>query len=511
MDEGCNYTTPDGEYECKRQKASGSLCVFHLGLDDRKKPSAGDYFNQLKELVDNKDTRWAGFIFPENSKLYDLVLETPVDLRWSKFESLTINNIQCYEKFDMRHSVVNGRLHVSKANFDKDADFYGSSFNNDIDINARYGGRAGFHGCDFFGRASFLGKFSGGGTFHMTRFHEAATFRGGLGRIISPEPATFTITTGNPFLIISNAKGDVLSRIKNYFNKGRRKVISGASHIRKYAKSSIASIRIKSKNHLKQVKRRLSPLSDNSVDLNMLFDSEIQMIEVEFRRPGSTRFMGVDMSRVSLVGTDMKGVHFYDVKFYQPALKRQGLWDEVSLLNSQDYSYRYYMWPRIESEYRNLRVALESNKDFSTATDFYVGEMDIRRRQMGVFRRYLLSIEALYHALSNYGASPFTAIRIFSYLVVMHALITMMYVVDPSTAIKEVLNVDSEFPLIEHTCQLLTIYLVNSLKVLTFQRGDVVLELTSFSGHVVDAIFRIFGPVQLALIALAIRVKIKRH
>lgn len=511
MREGCNYITPDGQTTCGRQKVVGNLCVFHLELDNFKKSTALTFYEELKHLAEKNDTNWAGFIFPAGFKMYDLEFHSAVDLKWSIFEDIIINNIQSDEKFEMRHSIINGKFHLSKANFSKDANFHGSSFKKDVDINAKFCGEAGFHGCDFYGRTSFLGSFSGSGTFHMSRFHEAATFRGGRDISISPVTGTLNIVEGNDSVFGGNDKQSIFTRITKY-------TIKVMNYVKKIFKEFYLKLRNVGsllyrivRDWMKNQKRRLLPMKDSSVKIRWLFDSEIQMTEVEFRRPGSTKFIGVDMSKVSLVGTDMKGVHFYDVKFYQPSLKRQGLYDEVSVLQTGDYNLRCYMWPRIESEYRNLRVALESNKDYSTATDFYVGEMESRRRQMLLPRRYLLSVEALYHSLSKYGSSPLLAIRIFVLLVMMHAVLTMMYVIKPPEAIYSILNLTSMFPVIEYPIQTISIYIINSFKVLTLQRGDGVLESTSFYSHIIDTIFRVLGPIQLTLIALAIRVKIKRH
>lgn len=265
------------------------------------------------------------------------------------------------------------------------------------------------------------------------------------------------------------------------------------------------------KDWLYKQQRRFFRVKDNSVITRWLFDSETVMTEVEFRRPESTKFIGVDMSKVSLTGTDVSGVHFYDVKFFQPALKRQGLYDEILLLNNPDFNYRSYMLPRVESEYRNVRVALENNKNFSAATDFYVGEMEMRRLQMLFPRRYLFSIEAIYHALSNFGASPVRAIRIFIWLVLLHALLTMAFAIDPNEAYNKVLDEKVLNPLVNNTFNTLIIYFVNSFQILTLQRGDIILDLGSFSNHIIDTVFRVLGPIQVALIVLAMRVKIKRH
>ncbi len=486
--------------------------MFHASIGSLKELKAGEYYSEIKKLVDINDTNWAGFIFPEDFKLYDLKFNTAVDLRWSVFEDVTINNIQSLEKFDMSHSTFNGNFHISKAEFKKEVDLHDSIFQKDVEIYAKILGRAGFHGCDFYGRTSFLGSITGGGTFHMSRFHEAVTFRGG--RDINLKISS---------VISTSIVGDVGATSNNDINpRFISRIIKLAANIKNHIKARLKKLHHQLTNAalslyektiywVNKQKRELMPLKDSSVNIRWLFDSEIVMTEVEFRHPENTKFMGVDMSRVSLVGTDVKGVHFYDAKFYQPNLKRQGLYDEVLLLETQDYNYSYYMLPRIESEYRNVRVALENNKNYSAATDFYVGEMEARRRQMFYPKRYFFSIEALYHALSNYGASPWLALRMFIWLVILHTVLTVTFVITPETAFVKILKIKENIPLINDIFKLSIINIVNSFNILTFQRGNTILEITQLSGHIVNTLFRVLGPVQLALIALAIRVKIKRH
>ena len=51
------------------------------------------------------------------------------------------------------------------------------------------------------------------------------------------------------------------------------------------------------------------------------------------------------------------------------------------------------MLPGIENTYRNIRYSLEENKDFGLANDFFVGEMEAKRRQLKWWRlRILLNV-----------------------------------------------------------------------------------------------------------------------
>lgn len=476
MTEKCTYKTPNDLPGCERECIQDGMCLFHLPKNHPEKPNVDEYHELLCGLVMANDTTWIGFIFPEHVLLSEFLFDSIVDLRWSIFEDVSIDNIVCNDKFDMRHSIVNGIFHVLNATFNKGADFYDSKFLKTSYFHAEFIGRAGFHGCEFYDRTSFLGSFCGTASFNGTLFHEAVTFRGGRDVNITVSPDTggsskSTTSETNNNSILSNIKKGWLNNRESYLNR----------------------------------------LDNEYVSIRRLFKSEIIMTDVEFRRPESTKFIGVDMSKVSLRGTDVKGVHFIDVNFYQPDLKRQGLYDELLYSNDTDNNLRSYMMPQIESEYRNVRVAMEENKNFSVATDFYIGEMEARLQQKPMLKRYLFSIEVIYKSLSKFGSSPFRAIRIFLLLTLLHSVLVMSFVIDPSTSYRNVLNDDRSNPLINEPIKTSFIYIANSTKVLTLQRGDDILKVDSLAGHIVNVIFRVLGPIQIALIILAIRIKIKRY
>lgn len=251
--------------------------------------------------------------------------------------------------------------------------------------------------------------------------------------------------------------------------------------------------------------------TDNSITLNWLFNSETLITEVDFRHPERVKFISTNLSQVKFVGTNVKGVNFEYTNFYQSYLKRQGLFDEVDTLLMKDPSLQKYLWPRIEVEYRNFRVAMEENKNYATASDFYIGEMETRRHQMTYPRKYFFSIAAIYNALSEYGTNPSRAARIFLLLILLHLSLTMYFGPPPREAYNKAFSATSTTPLITNTFGTLLLYFTNSLKILSLQRGPEVLETKSLNSNIIDSVFRIIGPAQLALIALSFRSKIKRH
>jgi hypothetical protein len=135
-----------------------------------------------------------------------------------------------------------------------------------------------------------------------------------------------------------------------------------------------------------------------------VFNSTVHLEQIDFRRPDRVQFRMVDLRRAYTTDTDFRKVRFYQTLWYQKKLRRNGLFHEVDAASDPTAAARFAaLW---EANYRNIRIALEESKDFNAATDFYIGELEWRRRQLPPLRRHFFSIEAMYRYLSNYGGSP---------------------------------------------------------------------------------------------------------
>jgi len=124
---------------------------------------------------------------------------------------------------------------------------------------------------------------------------------------------------------------------------------------------------------------------------------------VDFKRPDRVTFINVDLTQVRMSDADFTGVSFVGVRWPRIGTRR-GLFDEIW---ARGAGIAPELWlPRLESSYRNIRVAIEATKDFNTASDFYVGEMEARRNRLGWWRAHIFSIPAAYRILSGYGCDP---------------------------------------------------------------------------------------------------------
>ena len=141
------------------------------------------------------------------------------------------------------------------------------------------------------------------------------------------------------------------------------------------------------------------------------FLSDCDFTEIKFGERGKLIFEKVNLSKASFLDTDLTNVVFRDVTWYKPPKdkwykllfkpKREcALWDEFKPLKKdeqRDYS-------KIAENYSQLVINYEKKRDFPTAEQFHIGEMECRRKQIGGFNEY-----SLYKWLSNYGTSYWQA------------------------------------------------------------------------------------------------------
>jgi hypothetical protein len=222
-----------------------------------------------------------------------------------------------------------------------------------------------------------------------------------------------------------------------------------------------------------------------------MFEGEGQFQGVIFLKPDQILFSEVDLSRVHFRGTNLRGVRFLGVKWWQPIFNRNGLYDEVFIKRSVDGPFRHVSLPVLEETCRNARVALEENRSFNTASDFYIAEMEAVREQQGFCRRHLFSVTALYRSVSRYGTSVGAAFWMLSLIYFLH--VTGSIYVQLSIGLEPSLEEFLEVAL-------------RSLKILLLVRTEHIMEQSWL-----DIGLRILGPIQLAMLAIAFRARIKRH
>jgi hypothetical protein len=204
----------------------------------------------------------------------------------------------------------------------------------------------------------------------------------------------------------------------------------------------------------------------------------------------------VDLSDCSFLGTNVADIEYVGVKWCQvvPArynpLRRVGIRDEIKSTDEDPSPAE--LRSGIEEVYRQLKVNYEAKGDYSRAGDFHIGEKEQRRLNPNTTVG-LKSLLTAYKLLSGYGERPLMP---FIWLVGLWLATTLIYTTlgatDPGTAT----SVGGGTVLLD-----------------SFRATFVPINPLQYEGLLVGWVsvgHRIFAGVLLALLALAIRQRVKR-
>lgn|GEM_PF-712177 len=283
----------------------------------------------------------------------------------------------------------------------------------------------------------------------------------------------------------------------------KQAVLTACNNQKQNFKKASDQLRRRTLNYL----RKKVPLQDNSVEILNLFKGRAIFDGVSFEKPSKVAFKSVDMRQIRLSRTELKNIKFIGCNWYQAKLKRNGLYEELPLqdMNFTDFHREL---PNLESTYRSIRLSFEEDKDFLRASDFYIGEMNAKRRQLGFWGRKLFSINAIYKIISNYGTSPSRLAFWLVFIAATHSIFSFEKVNKISLLSTYKLFILGSFSKTEEFFSLLMSSFVYSLQVLTLQ-SNFVSKAASFSN--LDVLLAILGPIFISLLVIALRGKIKRY
>jgi uncharacterized protein YjbI with pentapeptide repeats len=461
----CGYKSPVG-LSCQRE-TDDDYCVFHHGCnrkpDEELLPNP-QFQPAFDSLLDQKDGNWDGFVFPTEIKLPNTI-EFPVYLRCSHFTNFDLTNTTFEALVDFSDTVFLGNAIFHNVTFKSQAIFDRCRFEDCFELqHTHFEASASFYRAEFSKRAVFRTRFGGSCNLNETIFREGASFAG------------WTASFGNMSATLSFGQPVELT-IPQKIKKGFKKIQERINEL------------------FHQEIRRFSTKYQD-VEIYRVFEGEGQLGNVVFIKPDQVSFSEVDLSRVHFRGTNLRGVRFLGVSFWQPELGRNGLYDEVFIRLNKDGPFRFHNLPALEQTCRNVRVSLEESRDFNIASDFYIAEMEALRNRLPFIKRHLFSVAALYRIVSNYGTSVFRGLLVLLLLIVLHLKLSLCF--SPETFSQSVEYI-TENAL--RTVKIMSLQMVSS--------GDSD-KLTS-GQRWVDAIFRILSPVQITMLALAFRTRIKRN
>ncbi|KAF0208124.1 MAG: hypothetical protein FD171_1281 [Actinobacteria bacterium] len=390
-------------------------------------------------------------------------------------------------------------------------------------------------GLAYFRDASFLG----GVSFKGTRFNSRLNFQGvtvdgdanfrGMtcrGDIAYFEGTEFTSQGASVDFSNSRFGGDAIFKFLNCrgWMTFTRAEFSGYTN---FWGSDIDSIRMD--HAVFEGLTRLEALSTSNFDLTSCVFKNLTELEIQFQPqtdptfanepvlvlrnviPGDyLRVANTDLSKASFLGTDLSNCTFTDVTWPRIG-KRQAAADEIQLLGGSQW---YDLTPDSVAEvYRGLRRNLESRLAYHQASDFYVGEMEMRLRSATTDRRLreLIPLK-LYKAMSGYGENwlrPLFVLALWSMFFALLLLLGGVVIGSPATGYRTMqYGLQGYF----RPAQLLADYLwamAYAFSIAILRPGQDV-ALTSNWLRMVQVFSYVLGPSCITLALLAIRRSFRR-
>lgn len=238
-----------------------------------------------------------------------------------------------------------------------------------------------------------------------------------------------------------------------------------------------------------------SPTPPNSIQLNgctiigntnirsqlgkRLADLVAPEISPDFR--GDVVLTNVSLETCRLLGNSIDKITFNNVKWNDES-GRSVVYDEKVLEKGEQ------VVPNLREAYQVLKEKYRQQGDHVTSGDFHYGEMQMKRRGYGRVRRYF-GLEAWYYYLSGYGTNPRLAGLWIIFLILMFSHLYSVFGID---TLKD---------------NILEGFLLN-MQAATFQ--PIPFNKYEWPVQLILTFERLVVPLQAALLALAVRMRLKR-
>jgi uncharacterized protein YjbI with pentapeptide repeats len=532
----CKYSyIPEGN--CKRlPSSSGSgYCTFHTPQDLDSRVTDDAFFRGLYRLIKKGDTDWRGFVYPESIKFERLNIPISINTSYGKFGEVTLKQCEFEHLVNLSNSEFSGDVTCSGSKFKESLNFQGSTFSKACHLTSLHveiGLQA--NTCHFKGDFLLSGALKGNCNLNQGVFEKQARFTQYKNITISTLTSSMAMSSSVMGVVtLSNGNESVLQLFWLNLMKGYRTYKALAIKKIKQASVKIKKLYVdtksKSSNKYKSF-RSMFPHKREGVEKHALFLGEAHLQNITFNEPSRVLFKGVDLTKASFGGTDLREVTFIGNVWFNPILKRNGLKEEIRYRNTKNYYDKREQLPALENTYRNIRFAMEASKDFASANDFFIGEMEAKRKQLPFYKRHLFSVDAVYNMVSKYGTSPMRCILCFIVFAMIHSTLISSQInistVDSWAALKQgsiafvgEVSLDEFVVFLGASHDVLLGYinfdsLVYSLQTMTLQRDKLDLipqsadkALVSF----INLVYAIIGPVLAGLFALTVRARIKRN
>ncbi|WP_159820260.1 pentapeptide repeat-containing protein [Colwellia sp. 20A7] len=522
---------------CKRLSIStgGEFCIFHTPQDNASRVSDDAFFRGLYRLIKKGDTDWRGFVYPSVIKFEKLIIPISLNTSYGEFGEVTLKQCEFEHLVNISNSEFSGDVTCSGSKFKESLNFQSSTFSKACHLTSLHveiGLQA--NTCHFKGDFLLSGALKGNCNLSHGVFEKQARFTQYKNISISVLTSSMgmsssiievvTLSDGNES-VLQLFWLNLMKRYRTYKALAIKKMIQASVKIKKL----YVDTKSKSSNKYKSF-RSMFPHKREGVEKHALFLGEAHLQNITFNEPSRVLFKGVDLTKALFGGTDLRDVTFIGNVWFNRILKRNGLKEEIRYRNTKNYYDKREQLPALENTYRNIRFAMEASKDFASANDFFIGEMEAKRRQLPFYKRHLFSVDAVYNMVSKYGTSPMRCILCFIVLAMIHSTLISSQInistVDSWAALKQVsiafvgeVSLDEFVAFLGASHDVLLGYLnidslVYSLQTMTLQRDKLDIIPQSADKTVVsfiNIVYSIIGPVLAGMFALTVRTRIKRN
>ena len=526
----CQVEMYDGKL-CDRELYDGKHCIFHSKSNDKDAKEFQCRFDDIIKRALPKHYDFTGFVFPESFSFpknlqrsvifVGAVFNGVADFSTTDFEGdVDFSLVMFKRKVGFTKAIFRGEDRFLETQFTDDADFDGSTFE----------GRSSFASATFNGNGQFIGcTFKQTANLHAVYFKNISDFS----RTIFQAEAQFWEAEFKDDSHFDQASFKREAEFWEAGFKGRcrfdfacfegKAVFEGARFERH---AHFEGARFEGEANFWADKSRESACFSSAIFYDALIMSrgtrtgrgstgDVDFRVVKLLDPAKVLFQKLDLSRFRFVETDLRGVHFTDVEWYREKGKgRYKVFDEVS----PDPYFKEFDYALIRQLYRRLRANYEDNLLYSEAGDFYIGEMEMRRKgETSILKKLPILI---YKVISNYGESYYRPLCWIAAMLVLFPLLFMFANIqpvslDPTNPVGDVINYRLNFSSIESftpTWEKLRDYyscFLYSMSVFSFIRDKKYTTIDNW-GHTLFVLESILSPVTLAFFLLALRRRFKR-
>ncbi len=397
--------------DCGRECYGERFCIFHIPKDHRCVEFSNgkiistvkeDYNTAIEELFKNKlskqdeDLDFYGFkfidfnisnmeipnkcIFKNASFTGKTVFSDIVFKNECRFERCSFINNACI----FEHVTFEKELHLRDINFEHNITFLSTTFGNRVNFRNIIIKGGSFYDCKFkdeafFGGTEFLDtpvhfediRFFGKTNFRLCRFDKEIKF-------INMKFKNTVDFTGTEF---NNDAEFIWTEFHKKANFEKVKFLKGI----KFWESKFLDT---SCFYEASFYGNTYFIGDYN---NHIFNSILNFRSVTLPTNNDVRFEFANFSKATFLDTSLTNIHFRNVKWYKPIIdisfRSIALWDEfrkleksnilTSDMDTGDSKRHYY---KIAENYTDLLNNFENKRDFITANQFYIGEMEIRRK-----------------------------------------------------------------------------------------------------------------------------------